>query len=124
MSSNGSFFQSTAYKKVMAKVYGLGAAVVIIGCGFKIQHWPGAGVMLITGLGVEALIFGLSAFEPLHSEPDWSLVYPELSGMFDVEDNPKDRKKIDKTSTSELDELLEKAKISPDLISNLAMHLN
>jgi hypothetical protein len=33
------------------------------------------------GLLTEATIFFFSAFEPLHEELDWTLVYPELAGM-------------------------------------------
>lgn len=73
--------ESPAYKKVMAKVYGIGAAVVILGALWKILHLPGAAAMLIAGLGTEAVIFFLSAFEPPHEMPDWSLVYPELVGL-------------------------------------------
>ncbi|WP_088655630.1 type IX secretion system motor protein PorL/GldL [Geofilum rhodophaeum] len=79
--SGSSFFESPAYKKVMSKVYGIGAAVVILGALWKILHLPGASAMLIAGLGTEALIFFLSAFEPPHEMPDWSLVYPELVGL-------------------------------------------
>lgn len=75
------FVESPGYKKVMGKVYGLGAAVVILGALWKILHLPGATAMLIAGLGTEAVIFGLSAFEPPHEMPDWSLVYPELVGL-------------------------------------------
>jgi chromosome segregation ATPase len=75
------FLESPAYKKVMGKVYGIGAAVVIIGALFKILHLPGASIALILGLGTEALIFFISAFEPPHEMPDWSLVYPELVGL-------------------------------------------
>lgn len=59
--------------------YGMGAAVVIIGALFKLQHWQGASIMLIVGLGVEAFIFALSAFDPVDDELDWTLVYPELA---------------------------------------------
>lgn len=72
---------SPAYKKFMAYVYGFGASIAIIGALFKILHLPGASVMLVAGLGVEALIFGLSSFEPPHEMPDWTLVYPELCGL-------------------------------------------
>ena len=75
------FLESTAWKKFMAKLYGLGAAVVIIGALFKIMHWPFAGAFLTIGLLVEALIFVVSAFEPLHEEWDWSLVFPVLGGL-------------------------------------------
>ena len=66
-------------KKVMNFSYGMGAAVVIVGALFKIQHWPGASALLIIGLLTEALIFGLSAFDPVDKELDWSLVYPDLA---------------------------------------------
>jgi gliding motility-associated protein GldL len=56
----------------MAKLYGLGASVVIVGALFKIMHWPGAGIMLTAGLLTEAVIFFFSAFEPLHEELDWT----------------------------------------------------
>lgn len=80
MSGSG-FFNSPAYKKVMAKVYGIGAALVLAGALFKIQHYPGAGIMLLVGMGTEIVIFFLSAFEPPHEMPDWSLVFPELIGL-------------------------------------------
>jgi len=79
--SGSSIFESPAYKKIMAKVYGIGASVVILGALWKILHLPGASIMLIAGLGTEAIIFFLSSFEPLHETPDWSLVFPELVGL-------------------------------------------
>ena len=72
--------QSKSGKKLMNMVYGLGAAVVILGALFKIMHWPFGNEMLIIGLITEALVFTVSAFEPVDSELDWSLVYPELAG--------------------------------------------
>lgn len=77
------FIASKTYKNIMKFVYGWGAAVVIAGALFKIMHWPGSGIMLVTGMGAEVLVFFLSAFEPLHEEVDWTLVYPELAGMTD-----------------------------------------
>ncbi len=89
--------QSSGWKKFMAKLYGLGASVVIIGALFKIQHWPGAGIMLTVGLCTESIIFFFSAFEPLHEELDWTLVYPELAGMTDP-DELEGAKETSKTS--------------------------
>jgi gliding motility-associated protein GldL len=114
------------WKAFMAKLYGMGAAVVIIGAMFKIQHWPGAGPMLVVGLTVEAIIFFFSAFEPPHEDPDWSLVYPELAGMHGDEGHGHGEKKIAKTGDSvsqELDKLLEEAKIGPELIESLGTGL-
>lgn len=73
--------QTKGWKKFMAKLYGFGAAVVIVGALFKIMHWPGAGMMLIIGLSTEAVIFIFSAMEPVHEEYDWAVVYPELAGL-------------------------------------------
>lgn len=75
--------ESKGYKNFMKYVYGWGASVVLIGALFKIQHFPGASFMLTCGLIIEALIFFFSAFEPLHEELDWTLVYPELAGLTD-----------------------------------------
>ena len=73
--------ETKGWKMFMAKLYGIGAAVVIVGALFKIMHWPGAGPMLVVGLLTEAVIFIFSAFEPLHEEDDWSLVFPQLAGL-------------------------------------------
>ncbi len=110
-----SLVRSKGYKQFMAKLYGWGASVVIIGALFKINHYPGANYLLIAGLGTEALIFFFSAFEPLHVEYDWSLVYPELAGMEDLDKEGKKKKTI----TQELDKMLEEAKIGPELIASL-----
>jgi len=69
---------TSKWKAFMAKLYGWGASVVIVGALFKIQHYPGAGLFLAIGLLTEATIFFFSAFEPLKEEPDWKLVYPQL----------------------------------------------
>lgn len=113
--------QGKAFKNFMAKLYGWGASIVLIGALFKIQHWKGAGIMLIIGLSVEAVIFFFSAFEPPHEEVDWSLVYPELAGI----DEPGEaKKKISKDPVAqELDRLLGEANIGPDLIQSLGTGL-
>ena len=36
---------SKGWKVFMSKLYGFGAAIVIIGAMFKIQHWPGASTL-------------------------------------------------------------------------------
>ncbi|MFA4851423.1 MAG: gliding motility protein GldL [Bacteroidales bacterium] len=111
--------RSKKFRNFMSKLYGWGASVVIMGALFKIQHYPGSGIMLCIGLGTEAIIFFFSAFEPPHVEPDWSLVYPELAGMYgDVDAEQK------KSVTEELDKMLEEAKIGPELIASLGVGLS
>ncbi len=112
--------RSKGYKQFMAKLYGWGASVVILGALFKINHYPFANEMLICGLGTEACIFFFSAFEPLHVEFDWSLVYPELGGMLEEEPRKGEKKK---TVTQQLDKMLVDAKIEPELIESLGKGL-
>lgn len=113
---------SKSWKQFMAKLYGIGGAVVIVGALFKLQHLPGSAAMLWAGLGTEAIIFFFSAFEPLHEDPDWSLVYPELAEDYDGEPIQRGGGSGGGTgisSTQELDLMLEQAKIGPDLIESL-----
>lgn len=112
---------SKGFKNFMAKLYGIGAAVVIIGALFKILHLEGADIMLIVGLGTEAVIFVFSAFEKPHEEVDWTLVYPELAGMEDPDDEIRGGRSNAPalSSTQELDRMLEEAKIGPELIQSL-----
>ena len=68
MSKIDQFVRSKVYKNTMAKLYGWGASIVIVGALFKILHWPLANIMLMVGMFTEAIIFFFSAFEPLHVE--------------------------------------------------------
>jgi len=108
-------------KKVMNFAYGMGAAVVIVGALFKIQHWTGASQLLIIGLLTEAFIFALSAFDKVDDELDWTLVYPELAGG---EAKPKAKKKEDASDadgllSQKLDAMLKEAKIDGELMASL-----
>jgi gliding motility-associated protein GldL len=111
--------QSRASKKLMNMVYGLGAAIVILGALFKIMHWPFGDLMLIIGLVTESIVFTVSAFEPVDDDLDWSLVYPELTGgkgMDKKKDQPKDAEGL---LSKKLDELLKDAKIDAELMASL-----
>jgi gliding motility-associated protein GldL len=111
---------SKAWKQFMSKLYGIGAAIVIVGALFKIQHWPFAGPMLVVGLGTEAFIFFFSAFEPIHEDPNWELVYPELAlGNPDELDHETLSSKKGGSISDQLDTLLEDAKIDSALIGRL-----
>ncbi len=114
------FNKTRGYRNLMAKVYGIGASVVLIGALMKINHYGYADFALAMGLGTEALIFFLSAFEDPHVEPDWSLVYPELAGMYHpVKGSDTQALKGRQTATQRLDAMLEKAKIDQQLIDRL-----
>jgi hypothetical protein len=80
--------QSSGWKSFTAKLYGFGASIVMVGALFKIMHWTGAGVALTAGLLTEAVIFFFSAFEPLHEELDWTLVYPIPMRLMTIRNKP------------------------------------
>jgi gliding motility-associated protein GldL len=116
--------KSNKGKKIMNMVYGLGAAIVIIGALFKIQHieigFLTGGLMLTIGLVTEALVFTISAFEPVDSELDWSKVYPELAGGQSSGKNSEVEAKEEKGLLSEkLDAMLKEAKIDSKLMESL-----
>jgi gliding motility-associated protein GldL len=126
--------QSSGWKNFIAKLYGLGASVVIIGALFKIQHWHLANLMLTLGLITEAVIFFFSAFEPLHEEIDWTLVYPELAGIPEegAEELPSHGGRhhgavggggggAGSVALAKFDEMLEKAEVTPDLFQKLGV---
>ena len=74
------WYESYQGKKVVGAVYSLGASVVIIGALFKIMHFPGAGPMLIVGMGIEALLFAMGCLDKPHTEYHWHNVFPQLVG--------------------------------------------
>lgn len=112
--------QSKAFKKFMNMSYGLGAAIVIIGALFKITHIEfgpiNGNLMLTLGLVTEAIIFAISAFEPVDNELDWSLVYPELAGG---ETSKKEKENPQGLLSKKLDDLLRDAKIDGELMASL-----
>jgi len=130
---SGGFFASKGYKNLMKMVYGYGAAVVILGALFKIMHWPYCDIMLIVGLTTEAVIFALSAMEPLHAEPNWAVYYPYLLPEDERPQTAEELQAFPKPMelgggsggssstgiTEKFDELLTNAKIDQSLLDRL-----
>ena len=131
--------ESRGYKNFMAKLYGIGASVVMIGALLKLTHmplfgWTGApNFMLTLGLVTEAIIFFFSAFEPIHVEPDWSRVYPELWDMYHGDGTAPTTKPAERKTnntgngdliTDKLDEMFEKANINSVTLERLSAGLN
>ncbi len=117
--------QSKSTKKLFNMAYGLGASVVIIGALFKILHWEfgplNGGILLAIGLITEALIFAISAFEPVDDEYDWSLVYPELGGGASQGRNNEalEMKEAEASLSAKLDNLLKEAGVDASLMESL-----
>lgn len=118
--------QSKATKKLFNMAYGLGASIVIIGALFKILHWEfgplTGGLLLAVGLITEALIFAISAFEPIDDEYDWSLVYPELGGgasMGAKQNSAAEIKEAEGSLSKKLDDMLKEAGVDANLMESL-----
>lgn len=138
MSKISEILAGKGYKNFMAKLYGIGASIVMIGALFKLEHFSiftpkDATYMLTLGLIVEAIIFFFSAFEPLHAEPDWSIVYPELwDSLHEGEERPEQpmvsttRRPTTTTAPSmnQLTEMLEKANINEATLTKLGDGIN
>jgi len=109
--------QSKSTKKIFNMAYGIGAAIVILGALFKIQHISigplTGGLMLTFGMAVEALVFFISAFEPVEDDLDWTKVYPEL-GSADEEGTGAQG-----MLSQKLDNLLKEAQVDTELMTNL-----
>jgi len=110
--------QSHAKKKMFNMAYGLGASVVILGALFKIVHWPLGTEMLIVGMIAEAIVFALSAFEPVEDDLDWARVYPELAGgeaneLQEVQD-------AEGLLSQKLDDMLSQANLDSEKMGRLA----
>jgi methyl-accepting chemotaxis protein len=126
MASIADITASSGWKKFMAKLYGWGASIVIIGALFKIQHWKFAGLLLTVGMFTEAVIFFFSAFEPLHEELDWTLVYPELAGMSE-QDEMEEMKEAGSgfggRPVERIENLLGEASLNEDTLKNIGAGL-
>ena len=72
------WYAQPGVQAAVAMVYSIGAAVVIVGALFKIQHWPGAGIMLTAGMLTEVLLFAIGIFEKPHATYHWEHVFPQL----------------------------------------------
>lgn len=104
--------------------YGLGASIVILGALFKILHWEigplNGGILLAVGLITEAIIFAISAFEPVDDDLDWSLVYPELAGGQSKGKKKEEPQDAQGLLSKKLDEMLKDARIDSELMTSLS----
>lgn len=115
----GELFKTKRWKTFMGYVYGWGAAVVLIGALFKLEHWQYSGLLLTIGLSTEALIFFLSAFEPPVEMPEWGKVYPELREDYELSEFDELKPK-----SKGIDQLFSGSELTPDLLDKVGKGLN
>lgn len=123
MNSIALFFETKQGKYLKNFIIGMGASVVLMGALFKIQHWPGAGVMLTAGMLTEAFIFAMLGILPPHKDYYWERFYPNIDENPHVEAYRKGTKfdsaagKVSPGAT--LDKMMEEAQITPANIRKL-----
>lgn len=115
----GELFKTKRWKTFMGYVYGWGAAIVMIGALFKLEHWKYSGLLLAIGLITEAFIFFLSAFEPPLDSPEWSKVYPELKDDYELEGYEE----LAPRSKKSFDGLFSNTDLTPDLLDKVGQGL-
>jgi len=128
MNSIALFFETKNGKYIKNLIIGLGASVVLLGALFKIQHWPGAGIMLTAGMITEAFLFAMLGLLPPHKDYYWERYYPNLDENPHVEayrrgvkfePTPIDGIKKQGSASGNLDKMLEDAQINPANIRKL-----
>ena len=100
---------SKIYKALMPILYGWGAALVILGALFKILSLNGADIMLMAGMGTEAFIFFMSAFEKAPKEYNWEKAYPQI--LDKSEDSPG--------AVQQLNDIFKEAEIDNKVLAKL-----
>lgn len=116
----GELFKTKRWKIFMGYVYGWGAAIVMVGALFKLEHWQYSSLLLTIGLTTEAFIFFLSAFEPPMEMPEWSRVYPELKEEYEL----MDLEELDQKGKKGLGELFSSSELTPELLDKVGKGLN
>lgn len=122
-----SFVKSPGFKYAKNAVFGIGAAIVIIGAWGKLTHQPWANFALTLGLLSEAVLFTISGLLPPDKEYYWEKLYPGL-------DNPEGavqgaqvavtaKGPAGSGSTAALDKMLDEAKIDQASINRLGDNL-
>jgi gliding motility-associated protein GldL len=80
------FASSEKGKRFFNFAYSIGAAIVILGALFKLLHLAGGNFMLSLGMGIEVLMFIMTAFDAPAKEYKWEEVFPVLKS-----EDPNDR---------------------------------
>jgi gliding motility-associated protein GldL len=116
----GELFKTKRWKVFMGYVYGWGAAVVMVGALFKLEHWQYSSELLTVGLITEAFIFFLSAFEAPADMPNWGKVYPELTEDYEM----IDMEELGQKGKKGMDDLFAGTELTPELLDKVGKGLN
>jgi gliding motility-associated protein GldL len=119
-----SFFKTPGFKYGKNLLFGVGAAVVIIGAWGKLIHMPWANTALTVGLLTEAFIFAFSGIIPPEKDYYWEKFYPGLdSAEGAATPIVAAAGGGGKSAGASLDKMLEEAKIDQNAINRLGDNL-
>ena len=116
------FFKTPGFKYFKNFIFGVGAAVVIIGALGKLTHAEWADTALWIGMVTEAVLFAMSGIIPPDKEYYWEKLYPGL----DIADGPVEGGSTPAKGgkgTAALDKMLDDAKIDQTAINRLGDNL-
>ncbi len=112
------YFETVKGKRIKNMIIGCGASIVLLGALFKIQHYPGAGIMLVIGMSIEAFIFALQGILPPHKDFYWEKLYPNLDLTTEEEETLGGGSVV-----AQLDKGLTKARLGSEVIESLGDNL-
>lgn len=119
-------FKQKSFKYAKNLLFGVGAAIVIIGAWAKILHFSWASYALTFGLLTEAVIFAISGIIPPEPDYYWEKYYPGLA-EYDSEASAAVAGPIGggnkKSISGELDKMLDAAKIDQNLVTRFGDNL-
>ena len=128
MKENTSFLASRTWKKFVNVAYNLGASVVIIGAMFKILHLPYGDLIIGIGMLSEAILFAITAIDPIGYDYHWEKVFPALvngeKGDTPVTTPHTRETPTDVSLSSKLDQMMSRAGIDVPMMERLADGMN
>jgi gliding motility-associated protein GldL len=119
------YFKTKSFKTLKNLLFGVGAAVVIVGAWAKILHLSFANFMLTVGLLTEAVIFTISGLIPPEPDYYWEKYYPGLD-QYDSDASAASAAMAGsnkKSISAEMDKMLEAAKVDQNLVNRFGDNL-
>ncbi len=121
------YFKTKSFKTLKNLLFGVGAAIVIIGAWAKILHFSWASYALTVGLLTEAVIFAISGIVPPEPDYYWEKYYPGLDN-YDEEASKNSAALASgagakKSISAEMDKMLEAAKVDQNLVTRFGDNL-
>jgi gliding motility-associated protein GldL len=127
MATSIPFYKTKSFKTAKNMLFGVGAAVVIIGAWAKILHFSWASYALTAGLLTEAVIFFISGVIPPEPDYYWEKYYPGLD-QYDPNASTAAAPAVaagagKKSLSAEMDKMLEAAKVDQNLVTRFGDNL-